>query len=78
MYFIGLVLRSGSIALQDNVGEESADFDRRVARKSQSKRLETLCSLAVRAMASPISGAMEMRRMFLAACDAVGSPRSSR
>src|SRR5262245_53723948 len=35
--------------------------------RAQSKRLLTLCSLAVRAMASPIRGAMERRRMFLAA-----------
>src|SRR5690606_13306711 len=33
----------------------------------QSKRLETLCSLAVRAMASPIRGAMVMQRMLRAA-----------
>ena len=35
--------------------------------RSQSSKLETLCSLAVRAMASPIRGAIEMMRMFLAA-----------
>ncbi len=39
-------------------------FSRR--REHQLNRLETLSSLAVRAMASPISGAMVMTRMFLA------------
>ena len=33
-------------------------------RSAQSKRLETLSSLAMRAMASPISGAIETTRMF--------------
>ena len=44
------------------------DFARRgEAVPAQSNRLETLCSLAMRPMASPISGAIEMRRIFLAA-----------
>src|SRR5690606_38876194 len=59
----GHVILLASYAAEDRASDRKGRSGFRTApmREFQSNRLETLCSLAVRAMASPISGAMLMR-----------------